>query len=61
MKKLAGVALVATALVAAGWIGWCSFGQAQAPEGVSTAAVIRRDLSATVVATGSPRAACSRW
>jgi len=55
MKKLAGVALVATALVAAGWIGWCSFGQAQAPEGVSTAAVIRRDLSATVVATGTIR------
>ena len=55
MNKLAGATVVATALVAAGWVGWRSLGSAQARQDVPTAVVMRRDLSATVVATGSIR------
>ena len=55
MKKRTALVIVGTASLALAWVAWRAFGAAQARIDTPTAMVGRRDLSATVVATGTIR------
>jgi multidrug efflux pump subunit AcrA (membrane-fusion protein) len=55
MNKVRGAVVVAVALAVTGLMGWRWLGPTQAREDLPSAAVVRRDLSAAVVATGAIR------